>query len=186
MTGTALCYCTWSQVIYITVWSRGGKVQEAGRKAIKRCLVTEHPWGKRWSEELSGIWKTSTSMCLLPGLKELRIRTEWVGFPWWLRWQKICLQRRRPEFDPWAGKFPWRKKLLPTPGFLPWEFHGQRSLAGYGPWGLRESDTIEQISLIHSHRMCKRQGSSLIIVPRGEEKETRTIKQLSRDSWRDV
>ena len=88
MTGAALCSCTWSQVIYITVWSRGGKIQEAGRKAIKRCLVTEHPWGKRRSEELSGIWKTSTSMYLLPCLKELRIRTEWVGFPWWLRWQK--------------------------------------------------------------------------------------------------
>ena len=27
-----------------------------------------------------------------------------------------------------------------TPGFLPGEFHGQRSLVGYSPWGHRESD----------------------------------------------
>ena len=31
----------------------------------------------------------------------------------------------------------------PTPVFLPGESHGQRSLAGYGPWGLTESDRTE-------------------------------------------
>ena len=30
-----------------------------------------------------------------------------------------------------------------TPLFLPGEFHGQRSLAGYSLWGHRESDTTE-------------------------------------------
>ena len=30
---------------------------------------------------------------------------------------------------------PWRRKWQPTPVFLPGEFHGQRSLAGYSPWG---------------------------------------------------
>ena len=32
-------------------------------------------------------------------------------------------------------KIPWRRKWLPAPVFLPVEFHGQRSLAGYSPWG---------------------------------------------------
>ena len=27
-------------------------------------------------------------------------------------------------------KIPWRKEWLPTPAFLPGEFHGQRSLVG--------------------------------------------------------
>ena len=31
----------------------------------------------------------------------------------------------------------------PTPVFLPGESHGQRSLAGYSPWGRKESDTAE-------------------------------------------
>ena len=34
----------------------------------------------------------------------------------------------------------WRKKWQPTPVFLPGESHGQRSLAGYSPWGHKESD----------------------------------------------
>ena len=30
-----------------------------------------------------------------------------------------------------------------TPLFLPGKFHGQRSLAGYSPWGHKESATTE-------------------------------------------
>ena len=36
-----------------------------------------------------------------------------------------------------GGKIPWRREWLPTPLFLPGEFHGQRSLVGYSPWGCR-------------------------------------------------
>ena len=43
-------------------------------------------------------------------------------------------------FHPWIGKSPFRREWLPTPNFLPREFHGQRSLAGYSPWGHKESD----------------------------------------------
>ena len=38
---------------------------------------------------------------------------------------------------------PWRRKWQPTPVFLPGESHGQRSQAGYSPWGHKESDTTE-------------------------------------------
>ena len=31
------------------------------------------------------------------------------------------------------GRFPWRQDCLPSPVFLPGEFHGQTSLAGYSP-----------------------------------------------------
>ena len=31
----------------------------------------------------------------------------------------------------------------PTPVFMPGEFHGQRSLEGYSPWGHKELDTAE-------------------------------------------
>ena len=46
-------------------------------------------------------------------------------------------------FNPWVGKIPWRRTWQPTPVFLPGESHGQRGLAGYGPWGCTESDTTE-------------------------------------------
>ena len=93
---------------------------------------------------------------------------------------------RRPPFDSWVGKIPWRRDRIPTPVFLgfpggsdskesicdagdlgsipgwgrspggghgnPLQYsclenpHGQRSLAGYNPWGHKESDTTEQQS----------------------------------------
>ena len=53
----------------------------------------------------------------------------------------------RPKFDSWIGKIPWRKEWLPTPIFLPGKSHGQRNLAGYSPWGNKELDTTERLSL---------------------------------------
>ena len=41
--------------------------------------------------------------------------------------------------DPWVGKIPWRRKWQPTPG--------------YCPWGLKESDTTEQLHFYFSD--CK-------------------------------
>ena len=61
--------------------------------------------------------------------------------------KKIFLQCRRPWFDPWVGKIPWRRKSQHTPVFLPGEFHGQGTLEGYRLWGCKEMDTTEQLSL---------------------------------------
>ena len=41
------------------------------------------------------------------------------------------LECGRPGFDPWVRKIPRRRKWQLTPAFLPGEFHGRRSLAGY-------------------------------------------------------
>ena len=49
-------------------------------------------------------------------------------------------------FDTWVGKIPCRRELLPTPEFLPGEFHGQRSLLGYCPRDHKESDTTEWLT----------------------------------------
>ena len=56
-------------------------------------------------------------------------------------------RHRRPGFNLWVGKIPWRRKLQLTPVFLPGESHGQRSLVGYCPWGHKELDMIEQQSM---------------------------------------
>ena len=45
---------------------------------------------------------------------------------------------------PGSGRFRWRRKWQPTPVFLPGESHGQRGLAGYSPWGHKESDMTER------------------------------------------
>ena len=36
--------------------------------------------------------------------------------------------------------------MQPTPVFLPGESYGQKSLAGYKPWGCKGSDMTEQLS----------------------------------------
>ena len=56
--------------------------------------------------------------------------------------KRICLQWGSPGFDPCVGKIPWRRERLPTPIFWPGEFHGL-----YSPWGHKESDTTERLSL---------------------------------------
>ena len=57
-----------------------------------------------------------------------------------------CRRCKRCRLEPWVEKILWRRKRQPSPVFLPGKFHGQRSLAGYSPWGGKESDTTE-----HNH-----------------------------------
>ena len=56
-----------------------------------------------------------------------------------INWKKkrTCLKYRRPGFDSLGQEDPWRRKWQPTPVFLPGKPHGQRSLAGYSPWGCK-------------------------------------------------
>ena len=65
------------------------------------------------------------------------------GLPRWSWWLRICLQCRRLRFEFWVRKIPWRRKWQTTPVFSPGEFHGQRRLVGYSPWGHKESDMTE-------------------------------------------
>ena len=44
--------------------------------------------------------------------------------------------------ETWVGKIPWKWERLPTPVFWPGEFHGL-----YSPWGHKESDMTERLSL---------------------------------------
>ena len=55
----------------------------------------------------------------------------------------------RLGLDLGVGKIPWRREWQPTPVFLPGESQGQSSLAGYSPWGQKESDTTELLTFIH-------------------------------------
>ena len=56
----------------------------------------------------------------------------WSGLPYPPPGESSC-QSRRPRFDLWFEKIPWRRKWQPTPVFLHGKFHGQRSLVGCRP-----------------------------------------------------
>ena len=66
---------------------------------------------------------------------------------WYRAIAGLCLQCRRPRFEPQIGKIPSRGKWLPAAVVLPGESHGQRNLMGYSPWGRKESDMTEQLPL---------------------------------------
>ena len=60
------------------------------------------------------------------------------GFPGGSVGKRICLHCRRLGSIPWSGR-----PLVPR---RTWEPTGQRSLAGYSPWGRKESDRTEQLN----------------------------------------
>ena len=66
-----------------------------------------------------------------------------LGLPLWPNGKEPACQYRKFRFDLWVRKIPGRRKWQPTPVLLPGKSHGQRSLAGYIPWGRKESDTTE-------------------------------------------
>ena len=59
------------------------------------------------------------------------------------QWWRIPCRCRRLRFDPRIRKIPWRRKWQPTPGFMPGESQGQRSLEGYSSWGGKASEITE-------------------------------------------
>ena len=74
---------------------------------------------------------------------------EGIGYPLHNSWASLAAQlvknppwRRRPGFDPWVGKIPWRRERLSIPVFWSGEFHGL-----YSPWGCKQSDMTEWLSL---------------------------------------
>ena len=61
--------------------------------------------------------------------------------------------------------------------FLPGEIHGQRSLAGYSPWSLRESDMTEQLTLslsllIHTNTQARSNPCSYLTAEHISTSET--------------
>ena len=73
---------------------------------------------------------------------------EGIGYPLRYSWASLVAQmvKNLPVGD--LGSIPWLgtshregRECLPTPVFLLGEFHGQRSLVDYSPWGCKEPDS---------------------------------------------
>ena len=66
--------------------------------------------------------------------------------PWWLSWQRICLQCRRPRFNPWVGKIPLEKEVGTHSSTLAWEIPWTEEPGGLQSMGSRESDKIKWLN----------------------------------------
>ena len=95
--------------------------REAWRAAIHRVAKSRHDW----ATELN--WTFVWASLVAQVVKNLHAV--------WETW-----------FRSWIGEIPWRRTWQLVLVFLPGESHGQRSLAGYSPWGHKESDMTEWLS----------------------------------------
>ena len=84
---------------------------------------------------ISHCWCFGLRMSLSPSSGSVRNRAktdrglgDGPRLPWWLRWERICLQRGKPGLFPQVREITWRRKWQPIPVFLPAESHGWRSL----------------------------------------------------------
>ena len=99
-----------------------------------KCLLIS------WLQSPSHAWSPKNS-------HQLKHNTQLLGCDNFLSWHLHQHVWRRPEFDPWIRKIPWKREWLPTPVFLPKKFHGQRTLVGYSTWSLKELDPTEWLTL---------------------------------------
>ena len=86
--------------------------------------------------------------------------------PRWLRAKESTCQCRKHGFNPWVRKIPSGRKWQPMPVFLPGKPHGQRSLAGYSPWGHKELQTTEWLNnnryIMKYYSAIKKWGNPII------------------------
>ncbi|KAB0372341.1 hypothetical protein FD755_016133 [Muntiacus reevesi] len=88
-------------------WWRTLFGQESGPSAEKYSVATQLLIGGKGGFPESSVGKEASST-----------HSSVLGLPWWLSWERICLQCGRPGFNPWFGKIPWRRERLPTPLFI--------------------------------------------------------------------
>ena len=62
-----------------------------------------------------------------------------LGLPWWLRWQKIRLQYRRPGFNPWVRKIPLEKEMATHSSILACEIPRTVEPGRRQPLGLKRA-----------------------------------------------
>ena len=120
-------------------------------------LVSLSPWSCAWFRAVPKVRSTDSNQGLVEsaGKVPLSLPLELLadmscegGFPGGTSGKEPacqCRRRKRFRFDPCVGMIPWRRAWQPTPVFLPGESHGQRSLAGYSPWG-REETRLKRLS----------------------------------------
>ena len=75
----------------------------------------------------------------IPGQGQLALLFPVMIIYWMNDEQQVCVFL--------VSKIFWRSFWLPTPVFSSGEFHGERRLTGYSPWGPKEPDRTDWLSL---------------------------------------
>ena len=119
-----------------------------------------HPWVRKilWRKEWQPIsvflhgkfhgqrcWLATVHGVTESDMTEQLTFSLFTRLPWWLSSKRIHLPMQETQIwsldqeDPLIRNIPWRRKWQSTS--VPGKFHGESSLVGYSPWGLKESFT---------------------------------------------
>ena len=79
-----------------------------------------------------------------------------MGFPGRSEGKESAFNAGDMGLIPWLRRSPWRREWQLTTVFLPGDFHGQRRLVGYSPWGHKESATTEQLTHTYTEKYSKK------------------------------
>ena len=135
-----------------------------------------------------------------------------LGLPSGANGKESACQCRRLGFDHWVSTMPWRRKWQLAPILLPAKPHGQRSLAGYSPWGHKEMNVTECMRAhlpTHTHTPPPQHTRGILVLWPGTEPLSRvgrwilnqwttrkvpevleflllTAKYVSKDSYPDI
>ena len=156
---------TYSSILAWTItWTEEpGGLQSMGGRRVRYNLVTKQLFPG------SSAGKESTCNAVYPSSIPVSGRSpgEGIGYP--LEYSQASLVAQVIKNPPtiretWVWSLgwedPWRREQLPTPVFWPGEFHGL-----YSPWGCKESDTTEQLSLsLSCHQGLGRKSFSTLLV----------------------
>ena len=78
-------------------------------------------------------------------------------------------RRRKWWFNPWVRKIPWSREWQPVLVFLPGKFSGQRSLAGYSPWGHKDSDITVRLTT-YTYKIRRNSCESVFLTRKAQNK----------------
>ena len=144
-----VCVCVWC--VYTSVYVYLGVCVCVCVMRVCTVYMGTHVCVYEWASLLAQLVKNLPTM--RPGFHPWAGKIPWrrdrlptpvfLGFPGGSA-GKESAHNERPGFHSWVGKIPWRREQLPTPVFWPGEFHGL-----YSPWGSKESDTTECLSLAY-------------------------------------
>ena len=110
------------------------------------------------------------------------------GLPWWLRGLSVCLQCRRPGFDPWVGKIPLEMEMATHSSTLAWRIPWTEESGGLQFMGSQrvEHDWVTSLSLSLSKQFyLKKNNSRDMGYPGRDSLKLVVAKDISNSAWMD-
>ena len=102
----------------------------------------------------------------IPGLG--RSPGERIGYPAQYSWASLVAQMVKNPQETWVQSLRWEDPLekgtATHSSILAWRIPGHRSLAGYSPWGHKDSDTTERLSFRITPLYCPLLNNTLRII----------------------